>query len=98
MKKHTRFLAAVLAVLFVFVMASSLYYIITEIDHDCIGEDCHICLQIDGFVSNLKQLSVGVFVAVAAASITYILCAAFLSQKAEQSACTLVSLKVKLSN
>lgn len=98
MKKHTRFLAAILTALLAFLMVSSIAYITAEADHDCIGEHCPICQQIEACENTLKQLSFGVIVAALVAALTYTLCSTVAHVTVERPDCTLVSLKVKLSN
>ena len=46
MAKRTRFAAACGAVLLVFALLFSVFFIVSEADHNCIGEDCPICHQI----------------------------------------------------
>lgn len=46
MKKHLRTAALILALVFALSVLFSLAFITIEADHDCIGEDCHICAVI----------------------------------------------------
>ncbi len=49
-------LAAVLAVLFAFIMLFSAVYIALEADHDCCGEDCLVCAQLRACEELLRNL------------------------------------------
>jgi len=93
-----RIMAAFLAALVLFVMASSSIYIAGHADHDCIGEDCPICQQIYLCTQTLRTLSF----AVVAASVAFLLSVLLRgSIKPVEAACvphTPVSLKVKLTN
>lgn len=40
-------MAGIIAVLFLAITLFSSVYIIIESDHDCVGEDCHICHMIE---------------------------------------------------
>lgn len=57
MAKRTRFAAACGAVLLVFALLFSVFFIVSEADHNCIGEDCPICHQIQTCQKLLEQLS-----------------------------------------
>lgn len=98
MTKGSRFLTMLLAAIVAFVMLSSVVYVAVEADHDCIGEDCGICHQINTCDHLLKNLSFAVGIAVLAAALTYTLCRAILPCTDIIQAFTLVSLKVKLSD
>lgn len=56
MAKRTRFAAACGAVLLVFALLFSVFFIVSEADHNCIGEDCPICHQIQTCQKLLEQL------------------------------------------
>ena len=90
----TRLLAAVLAV----VMLSSAIYLAVEADHDCSGEDCAICHQINVCENLLKSIELAGSAAATVAAILYILCRIIPSCTEVARTFTLVSLKVKLSN
>ena len=53
MAKRTRFAAACGAALLVF----SVFFVVAEADHDCGGEHCTICHQIQSVQKLLEQLS-----------------------------------------
>lgn len=98
MKKHTRFLAVLLALAVAFVMLSSAVYISANADHDCIGEGCQICYNISGCENTLKNLSTAVSVIAVAVMLIDCLCMMIDHPAKTVSVCTLVTLKVKLSN
>ena len=90
----TRLLAAVLAV----VMLSSAIYLAVEADHDCSGDDCAICHQINVCENLLKSIGLAGSAAATVAAILYILCRIIPSCIEVARTFTLVSLKVKLSD
>ena len=90
----TRLLAAVLAA----VMLSSAVYIAVEANHNCSGEDCAICHQLQVCENLLKSIGLAGFGIVAAAAGAYTLCRVISACTELIRAFTLVSLKVKLSN
>lgn len=98
MSKKCRVVAILIAAAVLFVMLSSACYIAVEADHDCTGEDCPICYQINICENTLKSLgqavasvTLAVFIGIFAASLP-----SFEKRQAVHK--TLVSLKVKLSD
>lgn len=59
-EKPRRILSAVAAALFLGFQVFSAAYIIHEADHDCCGEGCPICVQIEQCVSNFQQTGTGI--------------------------------------
>ena len=98
MEKKKRIAALLLAVTVLLVMLYSALFIAAEADHDCVGEGCPICYQVDACQNTLKSLSLAVCVTAVAVAFTYTLCRciSFCTDYAQRD--TLVSLKVKLSN
>lgn len=98
MKKGRRIAALLITAAVVFIMLYSAFYIAAETDHDCEDENCPICCQIHTCQNTLDTLSFAVcaaaFVVVLIHTLGRIIsiCAYFIPS------CTLVSLKVKLSN
>lgn len=90
----TRLLAAVLAV----VMLFSAVYIAVEANHDCSGEDCAICHQLQACENLLKSIGLAGAAAVFAVAVRYALCRIIPSCAELVRTFTLVSLKVKLSD
>ena len=98
MEKKKRIAALVLAVIVLFVMLYSALFIAAEADHDCVGENCPICYQINVCQNALKNLSLAVSAAAFAAAFTYTLCRSISACSDFATSCTLVSLKVKLTD
>lgn len=90
-KKRNRIAALLLAVTILVIMLYSAFFVAAEADHDCVGEGCPICYQIDACQNTLKSLSLAV-------AFTYILCRCISLCTDYAQRDTLVSLKVKLSN
>lgn len=98
MKKQNRELALLLALAVCFAMLFSAFYMTAEADHDCIGEDCPICYQISICENTLKTLMFVAAAAVFSAALTYLCFALAKQQEKSLRHCTLITLKVKLSN
>ena len=98
MEKKKKVIAVFLTVALLFVMLYSALFIAAEADHDCVGENCPICYQINVCQNTLKNLSFAVSAAVLAAAFTYTLCRGISVCTDYAQSYTLVSLKVKLSD
>ena len=98
MEKKKRVTAMLLAVAVLVVMLCSALFIAAEADHDCVGENCPVCYQINVCQNILKCLSLAVCVAVFFAAFTYILCRSVSVCAGVAASYTLVSLKVKLTD
>ena len=99
MTKKFRFMTRLLAaVVLAVVMLSSAVYIAVEADHDCSGEDCAICHQLQVCENLLKSIGLAGAAAVFAAAVRYALCRIISSCAELVRTFTLVSLKVKLSD
>ena len=98
MGKTKRILAMVMAVAIFAVMLSSALFLAEEADHDCIGDGCQICLQLNLCRGVLTSLSLVLLAAVAALTVAYILWGGFWPSQGSDGHITLVALKVKLSN
>ena len=61
-KKRNRIAALLLAVTILVIMLYSAVFVAAEADHDCVGEGCPICYQIDACQNTLKSLSLAVCV------------------------------------
>lgn len=55
--KKSRLLAFVLVLCMVATLALSTFFVITHISHDCTGEGCEICHQIEACVTTIHRLS-----------------------------------------
>ena len=98
MGKTKRILAMVMAVALFAVMLSSALFLAEEANHDCIGDGCQICLQMNLCRGILKSLSLALHAALAALTVAYILWGGFWPSQGSTGHITLVALKVKLSN
>ena len=98
MTKKFRLITGLLAAVLAAVMLSSAVYIAVEANHNCSGEDCAICHQLQVCENLLKSIGLAGSAAAAAAAIRYILCRILSSCTEAARAFTLVSLKVKLSD
>lgn len=98
MAKRNRCLALVMAAAILFAMLASAFFIAEEAGHSCIGDGCSICCQISACRAVLRGLGLVMLAAVLTAAASHALgfCAAVCRVSAQH--CTLVSLKVKLSD
>lgn len=98
MAKQKRLAAVLLVVLVLVAMATSLFVLAHEADHDCVGEGCSVCAVISLCRNTLKALC-GTLIAAA----TVFECLRFGSEataafRAFSSGETPITLKVKLLN
>ena len=98
MTKKKRIISLVVAAAVFFVMLCSALFIAAEADHECVGENCPICYQINVCRNTLKNLSLAVCAAAFAAALSYTLCRGVSVCTDYAQSYTLVSLKVKLSD
>lgn len=98
MAKRTRFAAACGAVLLVFALLFSVFFIVSEADHNCIGEDCPICHQIQTCQKLLEQLSTAHSTSGIGAALFFFLLLAALRTQNIFTASSPVLWKVKLLN
>lgn len=98
MAKTKRMLALLMAVAILAVMLSSALFLAEEAHHDCIGDGCQICFQMNVCRGILKSLSLALHIAAAVLVAAYILCGDSKSREEFASQITLITLKVKLSN
>lgn len=73
-KKRNRIAALLFAVTILVIMLYSAFFVAVEADHDCVGEGCPICYQVDACQNTLKSLSLAVCVTAVAVAFTYTLC------------------------
>ena len=97
-KKRTRIAALLLAVAVLVITLYSALFVAAEADHDCVGEGCPICYQVEACKITLKSLSLAVCVTAVAVAFTYTLCRCISLCTDYAQRDTLVSLKVKFSN
>ncbi len=98
MAKKKRIISLVIAAAVFFAMLYSALYIAAEANHDCVGENCPICYQINICKNTLKNLSLAVCAVAFAAAFTHALCRSVSSGADVTQSYTLVSLKVKLTD
>ena len=98
MTKKSRLITGLLAAVLAAVMLSSAVYIAVEANHNCSGEDCAICHQLQACENLLKSIGLAGAAAAISAAFTYTVCRAILPRAEMNGTLTLVALKVKLSN
>lgn len=98
MEKKKKIAAILLAVAVLLVVLYSALFIAAETNHDCTGENCPICYQINVCQNALKNLSSAVCTAILTAAFIHTLCKNILICRNFVQNYTLVSLKVKLSD
>ena len=98
MTKKSRLITGLLAAVLAAVMLSSAVYIAVEANHNCSGEDCAICHQLQVCENLLKSIGLAGAAAAISAAFTYTVGRAILPCTEMIGTLTLVSLKVKLSN
>lgn len=97
MSKQKLLSITVIFMLCLVVMFSS-YYIASENNHDCSGENCPICFQINMCESTVKSIGTGVAAAAFTAVAVFVLILSSLKNSDSFLFETPVSLKVKLTN
>jgi hypothetical protein len=94
-----RFLAAVMGLIFCFVILSSSCFIIAHADHDCSGEDCVVCMELSQCRNTISALGTDspsqLIITAAAVSVPAVIAAAVRTVLGNT---TLISLKVELLN
>ncbi len=98
MVKNKKLLAGFIALAVLFMLLFSVFFITAEARHNCIGENCPICLEVQACVQALSTLGTGLSTAVAvfATAHFFVICAITVFHRNPSH--TLVSLKVKLTN
>ena len=98
MLKNKNLIAGIVCAVFVFTLLFSVIFIAVEIHHDCTGENCPICMEIQACVQTLQTLGAALAPIILSITAIYslVICAA---RSCHRSALhTLVSLKVKLTD
>lgn len=98
MTKQKRMLALVMAAAILLIVLTSAFFVAAEANHDCIGGGCKICCQINVCCTVLKALALAVIAAVLTAAASHPLPFLLAGCRLSAPRCTLVSLKVKLSD
>ena len=71
-KKRNRIAALLLAVTVLVITLYSALFVAAEADHDCVGEGCPICYQVEACQNTLKGLSLAVCVTAVAVAFIYV--------------------------
>lgn len=95
--KESQTLALLLSVMLCLFMFISAVFVISESDHDCIGEECHICVEIEACVSAVKSLGMVLVCAAAVLTVRFISAGAVSLPADNRDIDTPISLKVKLT-
>ncbi|MBQ7594699.1 MAG: hypothetical protein IJU48_10155 [Synergistaceae bacterium] len=95
---HKKFLPLMLAGLFVFVVIFSVAFTTFEVNHECSGDECPVCLQLNVCSDNLKSLYLSSFILTLCVWICCERSRVSLSQEVRYARSDLIALKVKLSN
>ena len=98
MEKKKQIIAIFFAVMVLFVMLFSALLNTVDTEHDCLGEDCPICCQVNICQDSLKNLILAVCTVVIAFVLRYNLPRRILVCADSISTITLVSLKMELLN
>lgn len=98
MMKGKRFAAILAAALLSFALIFSLFFVVSESDHDCSGEHCAICHQLQICQTLLEQLSTAHAVFVRVGGLCFFALLLVLGVQRALFVITPVSLRVKLLN
>ncbi|MGL6218910.1 MAG: hypothetical protein ACRC36_12800 [Lacrimispora sphenoides] len=98
MAKNKKLLAGFITLAILFMLLFSIFYITAEARHQCIGENCPICLEVQACVQALNTLGTGLAPAVAVFAAAYFFLICVIPVFHRNPSHTLVSLKVKLTN
>ena len=96
-EKTRRILSAVAAALFLGFQVFSAAYIIHETDHDCCGEGCPICVQLEQCVSNFQQTGTGIEADTTVVPLPVFAADAAIPAEVQLPSLSLVSLKVQFN-
>ena len=90
--------ASVISTVMLVVLLFSAFYIATEEEHNCTGEDCPICACMEQCVNNLRQMGDGAVSQVLSALFCIFFLLSLSSQETNLSCVTPVTQKVRLNN
>ena len=96
-EKTRRILSAVAAALLLGFQVFSAAYIIHEADHDCCGEGCPICVQLEQCVSNFQQTGTGIEAETTVVSLPFFAADAAIPAEVQPPSLSLVSQKVQFN-
>lgn len=93
-----KFLAGAVGIMVALAFVFSAFFIAVEADHDCEGEECHICRTLELCEGILHQSGSAVAVTAAAAATAWVVCAVSIPVAAYVPGATLVTDKVKMND
>ena len=97
--KKNRFLAVVITAVIVFVLGFSFSYIAQNEIHKCTGENCPVCIELHECEAVINNIGGAVFGSMAMlCAVGFVVIMASRSYKSIEKSCTLISMKVKLSD
>ncbi|NLT10649.1 MAG: hypothetical protein GXY08_14305 [Ruminococcus sp.] len=94
-----RVISWMLAIVFSLVIFGSSCFIITHADHDCIGDDCSVCMELSECHKTLNTLGTAFMCSANLAVmmfISFMIASCFTTTRSDHA--TLISLKVELLN
>lgn len=89
---------SVLCALLGFIMILFVLFIVVEAEHDCRGEGCNICMEIQNCLSIIRTISVKLGLSVVIFVIGRYMISYLPTEESKNRLATLVALKVKLTN
>ena len=101
MRKESRFnqiLALVAVAATIFVMLFSFEYIVDNVHHHCVGENCPICHEIKQCESNIRTIGAGVVLACVCVQIFSFVAKITATGVSHQIVASLISQKVRMDN
>ena len=96
--KHIRALALFLSAAMLLVLLASTAFVVSHADHDCQGDDCLVCQQINFCTQHLKTVSLAVAAALLFAAFLRVARAGLPAPAPCLARQTLITCKVKLTN
>lgn len=96
--KKKRIIAVIFAVLFALSLIFTFSFIFANANHECVGDECPICAEIQSCEDFLKSVTTVAVVAATAVVVHKFGIIALPSLKGRADNTSLISLKVKLSN
>lgn len=96
--KHTRALALLLSAAMLLVLLASTAFVVSHADHDCCGDNCLICEQINVCTQHLKTVSLAAAAALLFAALLRFARASLPAPAPCMARQTLITCKVKLTN
>ena len=96
-KKRALIIGVALCILFVIILSALLFSIHTH-SHNCSGEDCKICLQLEQYRQSIKSIVLDIVIALNLSTLLCLFYATIRKLALTIKRNTLVDLRVKLSN